>query len=503
MCHQSIFGGSQRWRSNNVDWKAFREEVDSKVEQFRPTDSLSFRVSRFTDTLKEVAMKVVGKVRPGKRTKVWMTPHVRTLVKKRNQLQRKFQRRKPGDDVQARKTEWVNANMEAKEAIRKAKEDSWKEVVDDAINEKDERKVWKFIKTLNGTPSTNSPNEVMKVNDKVISSNKGKAEEFLKHYASVSRLEFSKEDRNINRKMKQTFRKAHKSQSGEDNSSDFSMRDLKRAISKMKLKSAPGGDDIPPSFLKALGEKALAELLEIFNISLKDADCPQAWRNAIIIPLLKEGKPASQLGSYRPVSLTSCMVKLLERMIAERLYQLAETRNWFNKQQAGFRKGRSCEDQILRMVQAIEDGFQRKPMERSIMVLLDYSKAFDTVWRERLLLSMHEKGVPLVYLRWIRSFLNNRQAKVRFGDALSSFKTIRQGVPQGAVLSPLLFLFYIDNLAKILPQTTTNSLFADDVTVLSTDHSREAAEENAQHTVSIVDTGVVIGSLLLTPQRVR
>ena len=121
------------------------------------------------------------------------------------------------------------------------------------------------------------------------------------------------------------------------------------------------------------------------------------------------------------------------------------------------------------------------------MVLLDYSKAFDTVWRERLLLSMHEKGVPLIYLRWIRSFLNNRQAKVRFGDALSSSKTIRQGVPQGAVLSPLLFLFYIDNLARILPSTTTNSLFADDVTVLSSNHSKEDAEENAQHTVSIVE----------------
>ena len=121
------------------------------------------------------------------------------------------------------------------------------------------------------------------------------------------------------------------------------------------------------------------------------------------------------------------------------------------------------------------------------MVLLDYSKAFDTVWRERLLLSMHEKGVPLIYLRWIRSFLNNRQAKVRFGDALSSSKTIRQGVPQGAVLSPPLFLFYIYNLARILPSTTTNSLFADDVTVLSSNHSKEDAEENAQHTVSIVE----------------
>ena len=141
--------------------------------------------------------------------------------------------------------------------------------------------------------------------------------------------------------------------------------------------------------------------------------------------------------------------------MAERLYYQAETQGWFSDLQAGFRRGRSCTDQILRISQAIEDGFQSKDLERSVLVLLDYSKAFDTVWRERLLLTLIDKGDPMLAVRWIHSFLLNRQAKVSLHGEESSSRRLRQGVPQGCVLSPLLFLFFIDNLAPGLIQFFT------------------------------------------------
>jgi hypothetical protein len=173
-------------------------------------------------------------------------------------------------------------------------------------------------------------------------------------------------------------------------------------------------------------------------------------------------------------------------MIACRLYHLAESNGWFSHLQAGFRKGRSCEDQILRITQAIEDGFQRKSMERSVLVLLDFSKAYDMVWKERLLLTMSEVGVPHHYLRWLYGFLQNRQANVRFCDATSDTRKMKQGLPQGSVLSPLLFLFYINELAKLLPADVVGSLFADDVGILVADRNRKLAEGKAQEAVNIV-----------------
>ena len=128
----------------------------------------------------------------------------------------------------------------------------------------------------------------------------------------------------------------------------------------MKGKGAAGPDNIPPSFLKSLGPLALQELLSIFNSSFSLAHCPRIWRVATIIPLLKAGKSPSEVVSFCPISLTSCVVKLLERIIADCLCYIAEANNMLSRFQVGFRKGRSCEDQITRTVQAIEDGFQQR-----------------------------------------------------------------------------------------------------------------------------------------------
>ena len=153
-----------------------------------------------------------------------------------------------------------------------------------------------------------------------ITTSAGKANAFMSHYASVSRLSFTKEERGRNRECKSMLRSP--SVDGEQ-CREFTIPELESAINKMKAKGAAGPDDIPPTFLKALGPVAKGHLLAIFNESFSSGFCAQVWRNAIIMPLLKAGKPASQLASYRPVSLTSCVVKTLERMVATRLYCMA------------------------------------------------------------------------------------------------------------------------------------------------------------------------------------
>ena len=212
------------------------------------------------------------------------------------------------------------------------------------------------------------------------------------------------------------------------------------------------------------------------------------WRVATIIPLLKAGKSPSEVASLPPISLTSCVVKLLERIKADRLYYIAETNNMFSRFQADFRKGRSCEDQITRIVQAIEDGFQQRPMQRSFLTLLDFSKAYDTVWREKLLHHMLNTGIPPIFIHWIYSFLIDRRGRVQLFDAFSSNRRFTQGLPQGSILASLLFLFYINNLATTLNNNAVIALFADDVSILTTTHKREDAEAIAQSVVSSVVT---------------
>ena len=105
------------------------------------------------------------------------------------------------------------------------------------------------------------------------------------------------------------------------------------------------------------------------------------------------------------------------------------------------------------------------------------------VWREKLLLHMLNTGIPPPFICWIRSFLDDRRARVQLFNTLSSSRHFNQRLPQGSVLAPLLFLFYINDLAFSLNNDAVIVLFADDVSILTTAWKKEDAEAAAQSVV--------------------
>ena len=132
----------------------------------------------------------------------------------------------------------------------------------------------------------------------------------------------------------------------------------------------------------------------------------------------KIGKPPSLPSSYRPISLTSTLCKLLERVIATRLRWFLKSKNMLNQYQAGFRKGRGCVDHIVRLTQDIAASSTKKQM--TLGVFLDLEKAFDMVWREGIIEQLSKMGVKGKPLEWIHNFLQDRSIQVRVGSALST-----------------------------------------------------------------------------------
>jgi len=121
-------------------------------------------------------------------------------------------------------------------------------------------------------------------------------------------------------------------------------------------------------------------LLHLYNRIWSGEGVPTRWRRQLIKPLLKEGKDPKQTISYRPISLTSCLGKILERMIADRLIYILETKNLLNDNQAGFRQGRCTTDQILKLIQEASDGIHdRQGRTRTMVAFFDYEKAYDKV----------------------------------------------------------------------------------------------------------------------------
>ena len=173
--------------------------------------------------------------------------------------------------------------------------------------------------------------------------------------------------------------------------------------------TAHGPDHLKILHLKHLGPTGISYLYSLFNLSLASADIPSIWKQAIIIALLKAGKPASLGTSYRPISLLSPSAKVLERLLLPILNEHLHT----VPTQHGFRPQRFTTTALLQIAHSISSGFnQRKPPSCTVSLAIDFSKAFDTVPHDLLLERLMETTLPSNVLWWLSCYLHGRSAAV-------------------------------------------------------------------------------------------
>ena len=480
-----------RWNWKKANFDGFRVCIESSIHtnlEMVENMTLNKKMHFLNDSIIKAATEHIGTVKITKNCKEWMSREIREAVKDRNRLRRQ---------VSTRRTDWIEACRVVQALIKESKEKKWFDFLSDVSSSSDPNKIWETIRSLSGRNANSLKNESLIDGDKCYVTSRAKANAFMKRYAEISRLDINKEDR-----LKKTIRHTlNAPRADEQCCQPFSTVELSQAIESMKTKGAPGKDQIAPRFLKALGPNAIDLLLNIINESWSTGISPFSWREAIIVPLLKKGKPASDIDSFRPVSLTSCVAKTMERMVANRITYLAEVNGWWSKDQAGFRSQRSCEDQVLRLTQSISNALQSTPPSRSILALLDFSKAYDKVWKNRLFQIMLNKGVPRAMVNWCRGFLSDRRAMVRIDGVLGKSFKLHQGVPQGAVLSPILFLFFIDGISDVIPEDAQISLYADDIAVWGQNKDKARAQEVVQEAVSRIANWSKSHKLVLNPSK--
>ena len=217
--------------------------------------------------------------------------------------------------------------------------------------------------------------------------------------------------------------------------------------------------------IRKLPYSSLEGVLSLLNQSWLSGRLPSSWKKATVIPIPKKGKPSFAPSSYRPISLTSILCKLLGRVVAGRLRWFLESRNLLNSSQAGFRKGRGCADQIVRLVQDVAASSTQKKM--TLGVFLDLEKAFDMIWREGIVNQLFQMGIKGRMLHWIHNFLQDRTIQVKVGTAFSRPHHLENGTPQGSVLSPLLFIIMMNRMARPI-KGVQQSMYADDIALWTT-----------------------------------
>ena len=238
---------------------------------------------------------------------------------------------------------------------------------------------------------------------------------------------------------------------------------VEKLLKNLKPGKAAGPDNVSPRVLKELAETIADPLTRIFRKSLSEGSVPADWKHANVSPIFKKGQKYDP-ANYRPISLTCIASKVMEHVICSNLMQHASRNSIFYALQHGFRDRRSCETQLLEFVQDVvtnmQDGAQ------SDVCVLDFSKAFDKVGHQRLIEKLKWYGIRGSVNHWIADFLRNRTQSVVIEGVSSDKVPVISGVPQGSVLGPCLFLYYINDIAEQL--TSTTRLFADDTMIYMT-----------------------------------
>lgn len=415
-----------RWNFNKADWNLFSKELDSCIRFIPPHIS---NYDRYCGMVLAIAKKHIPRGYRKEYIPGWSAESTR--------LYQEFE--------ESGNTEIADELLKSLDENRKQK---WQKTLLGMNFTKSSRKAWSVLKKIScgSTPhvvkSLISPNVV--------------ANRILKMSRAPSDKMHTKAIKRELRDLKLY------SQPSSVYSQTVTIEELTIALTSVKTGKAAGFDNIYPEFLKHMGKNTKRWLCVLFSNILDSGNLPKAFKETKIIAILKPGKAADRPENYRPIALLSTCYKLLERVLFNRISPTINEH--IPVEQAGFRSGRSCTDQVLSLTTYIESGFEK--MLKTSVSFIDLTAAYDTVWRQGLIYKLLKIIPCRKTAHIINNMLTNRMYQVFMSDEKSDKKKLNNGLPQGSVLAPLLFNLYINDLPKTVSRKFA---YADDIT-LATQH---------------------------------
>ena len=462
-----------RWNLKSANWDVYQNNFSN------PTISsdINQSVQNFTECILRAAKvaipKTSGKSRPC--SVPWWNKELENIINDKKKAFYKF-RKNPNDE---NLINFKKARALARQTIKLAKKSSWATYVSSISSTTSSSSVWKKVHSISGKRSNFTIHKLTLDNNN-ITEPIDIAYTLAKQFSSVSSSNnYSPEFQNKKAQLEVPL--DFRSNKMVDYNKPFSLQELEIALN-CKKDSSPGPDDISYSMIQHLPLSGRSQLLQLYNNIWQTGVYPDSWRQAIVVPIFKPGKDPLHPSSYRPISLTSCLSKILEKMINFRLIWYIEKNSLFASYQSGFRKFRSTQDNLSKLETAIHNNFLQKSHLSAIF--FDIEKAYDMTWRYGIIKTLHKWGMRGSLPSFISSFLSSRTFRVRVANTLSDTFSLDNGVPQGSTLSVTLFSIAINNLASSLQPSVGRCLYVDDLVIYYAADSIEIVHDTLQNSIN-------------------
>nr|XP_055074620.1 uncharacterized protein LOC129454148 [Misgurnus anguillicaudatus] len=380
-----------------TDWDMFKEAAsyDQQTCLDEYTDSVTGYIEKCIEDV-----TVLRTVTTRANQKPWLTAETRALLRAKDAAFRS------GDGRLLRV-----ARAQLSKAIRKAKRMYAQKIYNHFCDAKDPRRMWQGIQALTD----------YKVTTQVNNSDAHLPDKLNNFYARFEAMNSTR---------------AHKSTpTPEEQALHLDPADVRRTLSRVNPRKAAGPDNIPGRVLRDCADQLTGVFTDIYNISLSQAVVPASFKKAIIIPVPKKSV-VTCLNDYRPVALTSILMKCFERLVKRHIHSSLSAS--LDPLQFAYRSNRTTDDAISYTLHSALSHLDTKDAYIR-MLFIDFSSAFNTIIPQQLFSKLRLLGISTPTCNWILDFLIERTQSVRIGSRTSGSITLSTGAPQGCVLSPLLF----------------------------------------------------------------
>ena len=281
--------------------------------------------------------------------------------------------------------------------------------------------------------------------------------------------------------------------------SHFSKMEVEMLVRKINVSKSSGINLLSSRLLKDSFQALSDKLTFLFNLSVRSNIFPSQWKKALVIPIPKPGDPHKK-ENYRPISLLPLPGKILEKLVHTQLTFYLEDNDLLTDNQFGFRKQRSTTHAISQPLNQIYVNMNRSLIMAAIYV--NFSKAFNCVQHSILLEKLAKLNLHHSILTWISSYLQGREQRTLVNNIYSSFLPVPQGVPQGSVLGPLLYVIYTNDIAEKF-KNSGFAFYADDIVLYSKKKSVNQAGIDLQEDLDSLTDWCITNKIYINTEKTK